>query len=403
MIALIFLGFGVACISTQITAREEFDDYICFNCIHKSKTGRNFCESIGQCPPMYSRRRSESPVSLVDVRVAKGYGSRGYDKLRISVVSDSEAVSAGENIFTYASQFKYRWTQNFLTTGLVTVVPGKEQVYVINGVSINITIPSDNVGVRGVLIADPCFQSTWINCQYKDTFKTFDRVTQLLNAIFLHDDISYWGILGDNFYDQSGDPTSDWFAALSQNTKSSILISAPGNHDYWVGGAPSAWSIEDQQGNGFMQFYGQDVAAAALSSSNSPYDFSVNPDVNASAQNLPPLTNFFSYYKVGNTAFFVYSGGYSLEDSKPYFQEACRWAVKEQPAVILLVGHWNFGGDGCDLDMAVPFVYSEVSLLPDCQLVADRMSYVMGHTHRNMMTRPNKGYLVAGQGEQCNF
>lgn len=37
-------------------------------------------------------------------------------------------------------------------------------------------------------------------------------------------------ILGDNFYDQKGDNTGDWFNALSKSTKTKVLGSIPGNH-----------------------------------------------------------------------------------------------------------------------------------------------------------------------------
>jgi Calcineurin-like phosphoesterase len=89
-------------------------------------------------------------------------------------------------------------------------------------------------GVRGVILADPCFQSEWIVCVYQTKFSTFERTTTLLNAINAHDDVSYFQILGDNFYDQAGEATSQWFAALSDQSKSKVFATVPGNHDYWV-------------------------------------------------------------------------------------------------------------------------------------------------------------------------
>ena len=50
----------------------------------------------------------------------------------------------------------------------------------------------------------------------------------------------------------------------------------------------------DQLGNGFMQYYGQDVAASASSDFAVPYDFSVDPDAGeADGSSIPPASDFF--------------------------------------------------------------------------------------------------------------
>ena len=38
--------------------------------------------------------------------------------------------------------------------------------------------------------------------RYANTFDTFNRITEILNAVLAHDDTHYYQILGDNFYDQ---------------------------------------------------------------------------------------------------------------------------------------------------------------------------------------------------------
>ena len=84
----------------------------------------------------------------------------------------------------------------------------------------------------------------------------FNHTVELLNAINSHDDVHYWNILGDNFYDQSGTASETFFKALSKATKSKMFGTVPGNHDFWVNASPKLWVKKDQLGNGFFQFYG---------------------------------------------------------------------------------------------------------------------------------------------------
>ena len=60
-------------------------------------------------------------AKTLDLRVVKAYGSRGYDKLRISVVTTSATNDTNNGLFTYAHPFRYRWTQLFLRSGTIHV------------------------------------------------------------------------------------------------------------------------------------------------------------------------------------------------------------------------------------------------------------------------------------------
>lgn len=60
-----------------------------------------------------------------------------------------------------------------------------------------------------MIFGDPCFQSEWVVCVFQNQFQIFNRTVELLNAINGHDDVSFWQILGDNFYDQQGDATGN--------------------------------------------------------------------------------------------------------------------------------------------------------------------------------------------------
>lgn len=363
-----------------------------------SQSSRDICVNMRICP------RKEAWESYVpgdsnayDIRVSKALGSRGYDQIRLSVISNSSIKS---DVLGYSSQFKYKWTSNYLNTGVVSVTPGKStEVVIDDDHSVFVTIPEQGAAVRGVIVADPCFQSQWIVCAYQDKFQTFNHTIELLNAINAHSDVSFWQILGDNFYDQSGDATSTFFQALSQESKSKVFATVPGNHDYWVNGAPYLHVPKDQVGNGFMQFYGQDVMASK-ENANAPFDFSVDPDDSTIFQSaLPPASNFFSYNQVGNIGFIAYSGAYSYENQASYFTEACTWAAQtESIDVVLLLGHWNSDGMGCDADATVPAIYTELLALPACQEISSKIRYFMGHKHCNEVTLTDVGFMIGAQG-----
>lgn len=361
---------------------------------------RAICEAHGYCASItnedWRRFATTQDDTSLDIRVAKAYGSKGYNKLRISVISNATIES---EIFTYSSPFQYRWTDKVLNTGIISITPGETTSIDIAGEKFDIYVPSPTEGVRGVIIADPCFQSEWIVCFYQKRFNMFNHSTELINAIHAHDDVQYWSILGDNFYDQAGEATSTFFSALSKQAKLKIFGSTPGNHDFWVNASPKLYVKKDQLGNGFMQYYGQDVAASVGSSV--PYDFSVNPDEvegRDAAYAYPPASNYFYYNQIGNAAFIGFSGAHSFDEMTPMFEEACNWAASANPDVILLLGHWNSEGDGCEEGSTVPEAYENLQSLEACQTVIAKMKYVMGHKHCNIVTEPNVGYMVGAQG-----
>lgn len=158
----------------------------------------SLCETI---PATYTSSSHLRDDEIYDLRISKGIGSRGYDKVRVSVISNSTISS---DIFTYSEPFQYRWTQNTLNTGIVTVEPGKKTPITIGSQTFEVYIPLETEGVRGILLGDPCFTSEFITCLYGREFDMFNHTVELLNAANSHDDNHFWMILGDNFYDQSG-------------------------------------------------------------------------------------------------------------------------------------------------------------------------------------------------------
>lgn len=297
----------------------------------------------------------------------------------------------------YIAPFKYRWTQFHLATAVVTVTPGVKTFFTVAGTQVGIFVPKENDATRGIIVADPCFQSKWIRCKYQDDWQMFERLTSLLNAASVHDDMHYYHILGDNFYDREGQYTNAWFEALSLDTKSKLHLSVPGNHDTWVFGVPSLYGRKDQLQNGFMQYYGNDNMAS-LVSPLIPFDFSVNPDgPNVNAQSLPPASNLFTYSKVGNVMFIGFSGAHPWQDQVAHFEAACAYAAEAQPKAIFLEGHWNDDGDGCS-DASVPSVFSKLQGLPACAAVKDRLRYFEGHKHCNLVESKDVGFMVGAMG-----
>lgn len=194
-----------------------------------SVSSRQICELNNICEPLGNEvwRSTSASSTGLDIRVSKAYGSRGYNNIRLSIISNATIES---EYFTYSEPFKYRWTQYYLNTGIVSVVPGEKTKFTIAGEDIEVLVPVQGEGTRGVIIADPCFTSEYIICVYAKKFEMFDHLTTLLNAVNAHDDVSYWNILGDNFYDQVGDNTGKWFNALSKESRSKVFGTVPGNH-----------------------------------------------------------------------------------------------------------------------------------------------------------------------------
>ena len=84
-------------------------------------------------------------------------------------------------------------------------------------------LPAKGVGVRGVVIADPCFSGRWVGCDWALQWDTFNRSVQMLNALAAAGDIDFFGILGDNFYDQDGRLTRALWDRLSLEFKQACV------------------------------------------------------------------------------------------------------------------------------------------------------------------------------------
>jgi hypothetical protein len=83
---------------------------------------------------------------------------------------------------------------------------------------------------------------------------------------------------------------------------------------------------------------------------------------------------------------------------QPKFEEACEWATSSGADVVMLLGHWNQPGDGCEDAATVPEVYNELRSLPACASVASKLKYFEGHRHCNIIMEKDVGFMVGGQG-----
>lgn len=325
-------------------------------------------------------------ASGLDVKVSKAMGSRGYEKVRISVVDDGSTDYG--SFFDYNAPFAQTWSHLHLHSAIKDIPTGAA-TFDIAGTQLDVKLPRQGSHARGFFIADPCFSSRDMFCPYAQGFKVLDRLADVINKVVGSDDVDFWGILGDNFYESKSPIGDAFFARLNMTVKSKPFISVPGNHDFWIVGGPPG-SGYDQFGYGFMQYYGQDTQAGMRSSV--PYDFSV-----ARAPHLLPIAeNFLVSHQIGDLAFFGYSGAHPWKTLQPYAAEFCRWMENASSVTTALVlGHWNDDNLGCS-DTSVPNVWSHMKSLPGCS--SKLMLYVDGHEHCNKVTEPDHGFMIGANG-----
>jgi hypothetical protein len=94
------------------------------------------CQLLRLCP---EEPQPVAAVSPLELRVTRGFGPNGYNKLRVSVISNASAPVI-DKIFDYRSDFKYRWTSKFLSSGIVAM-SGTQQSITINGITVSLNLP----------------------------------------------------------------------------------------------------------------------------------------------------------------------------------------------------------------------------------------------------------------------
>lgn len=333
------------------------------------------------------------------LRVAKGmYSRRDYNKVRLSVITQSSKKPSGLD-WDYSAQFTYMWTDNYIHTALVDVDAGGSTEYNIDGNKFSIKLPEDGKASRGIVFADPCFTQDGSWCVYGGRFYTFNRMTDLLNAASDNDDIDWWYIGGDNFYDNTDYWTKNFFGALNTNAKSKMTGMTLGNHDYWHDGSNGNGKTSDQLGIGMTQYWAPDVMSSTMMDNGEPYDWSISP-WNKFWDSPPPVVaeNSIWWTKIGNLAFIGWSGAYDWDTYAQYFDQACQeFSNDESISMLFLISHWDGVNLSCKWGMSAPDVLNKLrSDVGSCSSFKYRMKYIDGHDHRNTMYQT--GFKIGGMG-----
>lgn len=336
-----------------------------------------------------------------DIRVSKAHRGRGYNKVRISVV-DRGLAPRPDDFFEYNEPFMHSWTKYVLHTAVKDIDPNSgTSSFMIAGENITIKLPKKGARARGFLIADLCYDGTGgFQCMWEKDFKVPETSLKVIKAMVGSDEIDFWGILGDNFYEsqQSGGPVAKkFFEQLPASVKAKPFLTIPGNHDFWLAGEPPGQRPEiDQYGYGFMQMFGQDTEyAMKKNSSKHPYDFSVKPAIGS----LPVMDNFVFSHQIGDIGFFGYSGAHSRTELQPLLEDWCEWLTSEDTIhVAVVLGHWDQDNLGCKGGMATKEIFADAKEMDGCK--DKQLLFFDGHEHCNYQhpEAPNEGFLVGGNG-----
>jgi len=297
--------------------------------------------------------------------------------------------------------------RNMLYSKLVDLEPGNNKVE-INGSIVEIELPKEDSGTSGIVWADPCVSSRWVSCTYDILWDVVGESRDMLNAIGKDPSVHFFQILGDNFYDQDGRLTRSLFDQLDSGIKRKFFMTVPGNHDFWVHGAPSSQTNHDQFGHGFMQYYAQDTLGALDANPGDIFNRSISPDIdphnssNADGSDMRNAAeNFFWYHKLGNLGFIGYSGAATVNETLEHLQQACAYFETSKPAFVFIATHWNEPGEGAEEGMQAPTIRNAILEMPGCDL-GDRIKYLDGHVHCNAIQENGAneavGFTIGGRG-----
>jgi len=340
-----------------------------------------------------------------NVRVTQGMYSRGYGKVRLSVVTTDSRAPSGIS-WDFSSEFAWPqfngnsgWQGNYLHSKIVDVKPGQNTHFTIDGNDVRVKIPASGKATRAYLFADPCFTQNQY-CAFGQKRQVFNRHTDMLNYLSSSDQIDWWMIGGDNFYDQTQYWTKQFFSALNTDAKSTLPGMVMGNHDYWNNGNPGSALYSDGLGIGMTQYYAQDVVASILRRDNAPFDWSKNP-WNQQHSSPPPVApeNHIFWYKVGNMGVLGYSGAFTWDQYKGYVDQSCQQFSNDQDVKFLVVvGHWDANDQhyGNQWNMDAPTFLESMKKLSSCSSFKYRMKYVDGHDHTNK--KYDTGFKIGANG-----
>jgi len=328
----------------------------------------------------------ESRPLYSGIRVSPVCGGNKYGRIRFSRVWRRSPKDNSSAIGTHA--FRHRWTQYSFETTIKEHIPG---------------FPDPGGNVRGVIFGDVCISSKFVPCLYGKSYGTLHKITWLINTLAEQGALNFWGMLGDNLYDEDGSLTELFFSKLSLKAQETPLIAVPGNHDFWTKGGPST-DPRNQFGYGYAQFYMIDTLSSRGKHPNDfPFSF---PPASKKIDSIPDDdSNFFHYSAMGGIGFIAFSGGHEMDRAK--FEAACKYFLPGSPGqdvgFVFLLGHWSSRNMGCQENMFSGGVHRTMmmnnSSMPSCRRLfkENRLYFADGHFHENRALG-QFGVRVGGQG-----
>jgi len=342
---------------------------------------------------LLSLRLNSTMVSGVDLRVSKACGP-SYNKVRISAITQSSYPPKSTVPWQYSKQFQWKWTQYYLHSSLIDIIPGTPYMLQVGGETTKIEIPQKGRATGGILFAD--ILTHWGNGL---TYQVRERSAKFLNLVMGDSSMHWWYIIGDNFYDNSGWITKQYFDLLNIDAKRKVSGAVMGNHDYWINGSPQNGDESDSLGIGHTQWYATDSAWSLVGDGGkTPFDWSKDPR-GQSKSHFPPMnpTNNIWWNTMGNIGMLAYSGAFGWDTYASYFDQACNQFTNDNVAHVLVLTHWSVGGLGCQNGMTAHDALVHLKQLPSCSAVKDKMHYVDGHTHCNQIMGSD-GWMIGGNG-----
>ena len=359
----------------------------------------------------FEGKKLHADATGLDIRVAAPSTWMSPNLVRITVIdnnlnnTNTTHTQIFLDQFSYNANYKYFTLQKVVHTGLFPVNPGQVSNIVLgdNLVTLPINLPKQHSSpVRGLLLADPCWSSTYMNCPFGQMWSVLPRLTQLLNTLANkkeQDALHFWTVLGDNGYDEpEGTALPELYTNLNAAAAALPSLITFGNHDGWALGGCSAhgFSGPNPKGATTIQYSGQNTLASAADPKNNPFDWT---GFNLTDSKTPAAaSNFFSTGMIGNMFYIMYSGANTLEETMPHFQEACQFVKQNKPTWTMIMSHWSGENCNCAPGMSTPAVYELLITLDGCKQVANTIKFIQGHSHQNVVVKANTGFTVGGQG-----
>jgi hypothetical protein len=95
---------------------------------------------------IFAHSTHASPPQL-DLRLSKGFGSRGYNSVRVSSISNDAETVKPDDFFAYAAPFQHRWTNMTLRSALLHNLPPGQSLVATPLGNFTMRLPEQGAGV----------------------------------------------------------------------------------------------------------------------------------------------------------------------------------------------------------------------------------------------------------------